>query len=35
MGKGRRWRLMHSALFLDFLAGNRDFHCTPVGHADA
>ena len=30
-GKGKRWRLMHSALFLDFLAGNQDFHCTPWG----
>jgi len=30
-GKGRRWRLMHSTLFLDFLAGNRDFRCTPWG----
>ena len=30
-GKGKRWRLMHSGLFLDFLAGNRDFHCTPWG----
>ena len=29
--KGKRWRLMHSALFLDFLAGNQDFHCTPWG----
>jgi hopanoid biosynthesis associated radical SAM protein HpnH len=30
-GKGRRWNLMHSGLFLDFLAGNQDFHCTPWG----
>ena len=30
-GKGKRWRLMHSTLFLDFLAGNQDFHCTPWG----
>jgi hopanoid biosynthesis associated radical SAM protein HpnH len=30
-GKGKGWRLMHSALFLDFLAGNREFHCTPWG----
>ena len=27
--KGRRWRLNHSSLFLDFLAGNQDYHCTP------
>jgi len=31
LGKGRKWRLMHSTLFLDFLAGNREFHCTPWG----
>ena len=31
LGKGKKWRLMHSTLFLDFLAGNRDFHCTPWG----
>jgi hopanoid biosynthesis associated radical SAM protein HpnH len=30
-GKGKRWRLMHSTLFLDFLAGNQDFRCTPWG----
>jgi hopanoid biosynthesis associated radical SAM protein HpnH len=31
LGKGKNWRLMHSSLFLDFLAGNREFHCTPWG----
>jgi hopanoid biosynthesis associated radical SAM protein HpnH len=31
LGEGKRWNLMHSALFLDFLAGNQDFHCTPWG----
>ncbi len=31
MGRGKKWRLMHSSLFLDFLAGNRDFRCTPWG----
>jgi hopanoid biosynthesis associated radical SAM protein HpnH len=30
-GKGKRWKLMHSGLFLDFLAGNQEFHCTPWG----
>ncbi len=25
----RRWPLNHSSLFLDFLAGNQDYHCTP------
>ena len=24
-----KWRLSHSALFLDFLAGNQTYHCTP------
>jgi hopanoid biosynthesis associated radical SAM protein HpnH len=28
---GRRWKFMHSGLFLDFLAGNQEFHCTPWG----
>jgi hopanoid biosynthesis associated radical SAM protein HpnH len=31
LGKGKRWRLTHSALFLDFLAGNQDYLCTPWG----
>ena len=31
LGKGKNWQLMHSGLFLDFLAGNREFHCTPWG----
>jgi len=31
LGKGKKWRFMHSGLFLDFLAGNRAFHCTPWG----
>lgn len=30
-GRGRNWRFNHSALFLDFLAGNQDYHCTPWG----
>src|SRR5271166_2386828 len=29
MGKGRKWRFSHSPLFLDFLAGNQEFLCTP------
>jgi hopanoid biosynthesis associated radical SAM protein HpnH len=28
---GKRWNLMHSGLFVDFLAGNQEFHCTPWG----
>src|SRR5579871_2736441 len=31
LGRGRRWNFMHSALFLDFLAGNQTYHCTPWG----
>ncbi len=31
LGKGKNWQLMHSGLFLDFLAGNQSFHCTPWG----
>ena len=31
LGKGKRWRFMHSGLFLDFLAGNQTYHCTPWG----
>ncbi len=31
LGKSRKWRLQHSPLFLDFLAGNQDFRCTPWG----
>ncbi len=31
LGKGKKWRFMHSGLFLDFLAGNREFLCTPWG----
>lgn len=27
--KGRRWRFSQSSLFLDFLAGNQAYHCTP------
>jgi hopanoid biosynthesis associated radical SAM protein HpnH len=31
LGKGKSWTLAHSTLFLDFLAGNQEFHCTPWG----
>jgi MoaA/NifB/PqqE/SkfB family radical SAM enzyme len=31
LGKGKKWQLMHSGLFIDFLAGNREYHCTPWG----
>jgi hopanoid biosynthesis associated radical SAM protein HpnH len=30
-GKGRKWKFIHSPLFLDFLAGNQSYHCTPWG----
>jgi hopanoid biosynthesis associated radical SAM protein HpnH len=32
MGKGRRWRFNQSNLFLDFLAGNQAYQCTPWGN---
>ncbi|HEX7230755.1 MAG TPA: adenosyl-hopene transferase HpnH [Candidatus Binatia bacterium] len=32
MGRKRRWRLNHSSLFLDFLAGNQTYRCTPWGN---
>lgn len=28
-GKGRGWRFSQSSLFLDFLAGNQNYRCTP------
>jgi hopanoid biosynthesis associated radical SAM protein HpnH len=31
LGKGRKWNITHSSMFLDFLAGNQEFHCTPWG----
>jgi hopanoid biosynthesis associated radical SAM protein HpnH len=31
-GKMRRWRLNHSSLFLNFLAGNESYRCTPWGN---
>jgi hopanoid biosynthesis associated radical SAM protein HpnH len=30
-GKGKKWKFLHSTLFLDFLAGNQTYHCTPWG----
>jgi hopanoid biosynthesis associated radical SAM protein HpnH len=32
LGRGRNWRLNHSSLFLDFLAGNQSYRCTPWGN---
>jgi hopanoid biosynthesis associated radical SAM protein HpnH len=31
LGKGKGWKLMHSGMFIDFLAGNQEAHCTPWG----
>src|SRR5437868_5521625 len=31
LGQGKKWNFMHSGLFLDFLAGNQEHHCTPWG----
>ena len=31
-GKGKKWRFSQSTLFLDFLAGNQEYHCTPWGN---
>ncbi|NVO14682.1 MAG: adenosyl-hopene transferase HpnH [Rhodoplanes sp.] len=33
LGKGKKWQFMHSGLFLDFLAGNQEFRCSPWGMA--
>ncbi len=30
-GKGRKWNLSHSPIFLDFLLGNQEMTCTPWG----
>jgi hopanoid biosynthesis associated radical SAM protein HpnH len=32
LGKGRNWAFNHSSLFLDFLAGNQTYQCTPWGN---
>ena len=31
-GKGKKWRFNQSSLFLDFLAGNQTYQCTPWGN---
>ena len=31
-GKGKGWKFTQSPLFLDFLAGNQDYRCTPWGN---
>ena len=30
-GKGKGWRFTQSPLFMNFLAGNENYHCTPWG----
>ncbi len=30
-GKGHGWKFTQSPLFMDFLAGNQTYHCTPWG----
>jgi len=32
LGRGRAWSFSQSALFLDFLAGNQQYKCTPWGN---
>jgi hopanoid biosynthesis associated radical SAM protein HpnH len=32
LGQGRDWRFTESSLFLDFLAGNQQYECTPWGN---
>jgi hopanoid biosynthesis associated radical SAM protein HpnH len=32
IGKTRKWKLNHSSLYLDFLAGNQNYECTPWGN---
>ncbi|MEL6364269.1 MAG: adenosyl-hopene transferase HpnH [Pseudomonadota bacterium] len=29
--RGRKWSLSHSELYLDFIAGNQEYECTPWG----
>lgn len=32
LGKGKKWVFSQSSLFLDFLAGNQTYRCTPWGN---
>ncbi len=32
LGQGKKWAFNQSGLFLDFLAGNQTYHCTPWGN---
>ena len=31
-GRGHKWSFSQSEMFLDFLAGNQSYHCTPWGN---
>jgi hopanoid biosynthesis associated radical SAM protein HpnH len=31
LGHVKKWNLLHSVMYLDFLAGNQSYHCTPWG----
>ena len=32
LGRGKKWRFTQSTLFMDFLAGNQEYRCTPWGN---
>jgi len=32
LGKGKKWAFSHSSLYLDFLAGNQQYQCSPWGN---
>ncbi len=32
LGRGKKWRFNQSGLYLDFLAGNQTYECTPWGN---
>ena len=32
IGKGLKWKFNHTSLYLDFLAGNQTYQCTPWGN---
>jgi hopanoid biosynthesis associated radical SAM protein HpnH len=32
IAKNRKWKFNHTSLYLDFLAGNQFYHCTPWGN---
>lgn len=32
LGKGKKWRFNQSSMYLDFLAGNQTYACTPWGN---